>query len=341
MRGVRPARLPEAWQALLSDLDQDALPESHWALPLPELEHLTAEIAAQVGDERAWAALLASERESVTVTATRCGLGRERLRQLQMRAARRVQANSAFRAWASSLYERARSPVVLDLPAQAEDTWPLLIRLARGEGRGDLHTCVLAPGLWALVRLERGHDLRHRTLPPGRYFPEAEAAARMRLPQDVLRVVWPGTQVRRTWNGRYAGDQAGWFAANWLVAVAGVLAEAGHAVWEEGTLFAAVRSLPGAPEVQGSTMTLALRRRPEFGRTPLPGVWRYQALSGEAAHDEAHKLQSAPEVTTTGIMVTRYSATVFQTAMTGKVCKMLSDDQASSPTFSKGASLDD
>lgn len=340
-----PARVPGAWQDLLGGLGQDTLPDSHGSIPLPELEGLTQEVAAQVGDERAWAALLASERESITVTAARFGIGRERLRQLQMRAARRVQASAAFRAWASSLYAQAHSPVVLDLPAQAEGTWPLLIRLARSGGRSDLHTCALAPGLWALVRLESGHDLRHRTLPPGRYYLEAEAAAQMRLPRGVLRAVWPGMQVTRTWNGRYVQRQAGWPTADWLRAVARVLAEAGHAVWEERALFAAVRSLPGAPDVQDSTMSLALRRGPEFGRTPLPGVWRYQALAADPAagscNDQASYLQSEPEVAMAGNVAIGYSTNMGSTGMTGKVCKMLADDRTFFPAFSEGVSCDD
>ena len=41
-----PARVPGAWQDLLGGLGQDALPDSHGSLPLPELESLTEEVAA-------------------------------------------------------------------------------------------------------------------------------------------------------------------------------------------------------------------------------------------------------------------------------------------------------
>lgn len=339
------ARLPEAWQELLSGLRLDDLPEAHWSPPPPELERLVAEVAARVSDPRAWTALLAGSAESSAVMAARFHVSRERLRQLQVRAARQVQAASSFQTWASAPARRARSPVVVELPAQARETWPVLISLARSSARPDLHTCALAEGLWALVRLQRGYDLRHRTLPPGRYHQEADAAARMGLPQDVLRAVWPATRVDRTCDGRYVQRQADWPTADWLTAIAGVLAEAGHEVWEERSLFAAVRSLPGAPDVLDGTMRLALRKRPNFERTPVPGVWRWQAAShwpeDDTARDQLADLQSAPEVTMPEGVVIAYSANMREIATIGKVCKIQGNDRAFFPKFTEGVSCDD
>ena len=105
-----------------------------------------------------------------------------------------------------------------------------------------------------------------------RFFTETEAVQALGVPDEVLRVTWayPRLRVRRTKGGRYAPPEHHWKAAAWLGAVAGALAEAGHTTWDERLLFAAVRSLPGMPDVQDSTLRGALHKGAAFEKTHLP-----------------------------------------------------------------------
>lgn len=139
------------------------------------------------------------------------------------------------------------------------------VRAGRGRGK-----------VWALCRRADGRRRPTATLREGRFVLKPKAAQILGLAPAVLRVAWPCARlaVRRTQSGRYAPPEGAWPASAWLAAVAGALAAAGEAAFDERLLLAAVRSLPGVPDVQGATWRRALQTCPAFGRTAVPGVWR-------------------------------------------------------------------
>lgn len=321
-------RLPSEWHELLHNLRPDGLPQ---VTPLNlELERLVEDLVPRLRDRRGWEVLCAVQGgENLKVIAVRFGVTAERLRRLHIQSVRELRVTAFFEAWASQLYGLAQSPRVVEVPLQAGNTWRVLISLARSTARPDLYTHTLAPGLWVLVRLPGGADLRHRTLLPGRYYPEAEAAAHLRLPGDLLRVAWPAMQVERTVGGQYAARQDEWSSADWLAAVARALAEAGFDTWEARHLYAAMRSLPNAPDVLDSTLRTALRKGAHFEHTPLRGVWRWRAPLAEHEETAVKADQSRPSrrVDTSGHLTTHGPDTMTGDTTTEKECRIGANDR--------------
>lgn len=269
------AGLPRAWAEALKGLYTDELPEGE-ALPL-ELESIEAGARAQVSDPRVWAGLCAWYAHGVSFeeSARQWNITRERMRQMQARAMRQLRSHALHAEWAARLAEWSERPRAVVISPQVEEVWPVLVQAAWSRSRAHLHTAQLAGDLWVLFQLDGGSRVRGADLPTGRFYTGAEAAAPLRLPENLLRVAWPVMNIRRLRNGRYAQREDAWTAAARLTAVACTLVEAGHDTWEERPLFAAVRSLPGVPDMQDSTLRLALRKHPSFDRTEVRGVWRW------------------------------------------------------------------
>lgn len=273
------ARLPQAWAEVLDGLRTDGLPEGE---PFPfDLSPLQAEAVACVGDRRGWEALTAfhTHREPLEVTAKRWDLPRERVRQLGLRALQQLAVQAHQRGWARRLHHLAQEPRAVTISPEVEEAWPVLALAALSRHTPDLRTVRLDTGLWVLFICPQWHLKPRGALDAARFSSETGAAQVLDVPPEVLRLAWsfPRLGVRRTRSGHYAPPEERWGAAAWLTAVAGALAQAGHAVWEERLLFAATRSLPGAPDVQDHTFRLALRKRPVFEPTEIRGVWRWAA----------------------------------------------------------------
>lgn len=272
------ARLPQAWVEVLDGLRTDELPQGE---PFPfDLSPIQAAAVAQVSDPRGWEALTAfhAHREPLEVTAGRWNIPRERVRQLGLRALQQLTSHAHYRGWAAQLYELAQTPRAVVIPGEVEEAWPVLALAALSRHTPDLRTVRLRGDLWALFVCPDWHLAPRGRLDAPQFHAEAETAQVLGLPAKVLRVAWPSPRLgaRRTRDNRYAPPEDHWKAAAWLTAVAGALAEAGHTTWDERLLFAAVRSLPGVPDVQDSTLRSALRKGAAFEKTPFPGVWRLQ-----------------------------------------------------------------
>lgn len=262
---------------VLEGLREGELPQGE-AVPL-NLVEVASDARASVHDPRGWEALIAftAHREALEVTALRFNVTRERVRRMQDTALWQLRAYAKLAPWADVLHDLAQQPHAVVIPHDMEDVWPVQVLAALSPTHPNLRTVRLADGVWALFCCETWRDARLGELPPGRYCAEDEAARQLRISAELLRVAWPAMMVRRTRSGAYVGPQDRWSSAAWLAAVAYVLAQAGHDTWEERLLFAAVRSLPGAPNVQDATFRRALRTGREFSRTGLSGVWRCQA----------------------------------------------------------------
>jgi len=246
--------VPQVWQELLEGLHVDDLPEGE---PLPlDLGDIEGWARERVNEPRVWSGLCAAhgEGEALEVTAARFNVTRERMRQMQLRALRQLTYHSRGEAWVTELSELSQQPRALLIPRQMEAAWAVLVYVTRLAEQNDLCSKRLADGLWVLFQMKDGYTVRGLGVPTGRYYQEVEAAALMGVSSDALRVAWPAMNVYRTRDGRYVQRQEGWRAVDWLLAVAGALADGGHDTWEEPLLFAAVRSLPGSPDVRESTL---------------------------------------------------------------------------------------
>jgi len=262
-----------SWEDLLAGLHPSSLPEGE-ALPL-DLAEVQAQVRTVITSEVSWAALLARA-GAFKMLAREWNITALRVADHQRSALRRFRSVASQAGWAQTLYAFSDRPRAVQVPLDLEPLWPVLVQITRSYDRPNLFTSRLGEGLWCLYQHEKGYDLPYDRLHGDRFFSEQEAAAALKVTPELLRSLWPALRVRRTQGGRYAPVADDWSSREWISAVARVLAEGGYPSWEEGCLFAALRELPGMPDVQDVTLRGALRKCSHLRRTEQRGVWTWQ-----------------------------------------------------------------
>ncbi|MBZ9715801.1 hypothetical protein [Deinococcus multiflagellatus] len=264
--------ISDVWGKKVDGLRRTALPEGH---PVPAEFFSAIRLLEGQTDDRSRQILLARTRsvQETRAVAKQWNITPERVRQLESKGRRRLALALESHQWTEAPQALADPPQVVLLPEHTETIWSLLVSVASARSGGRVSTYKLDALRWVVVQTEAHTFIPGLSLPTGRFFTEEEASAFTGISADLLRVVWPAARLTRTQSGHYADFSIRWTSREWLEALSYILA--GTTPFHERELFAALKRLPDAPQVQDSTLRQILRLHPDFSRGETAGVWQH------------------------------------------------------------------
>ncbi len=256
----RGVSLPESWRRALTGLRPAPAPTGE-ALPL-DLHTVVQDAQASMTQPRRWEALL-SHVNRVPHTrdlAAQWQVSPTRVTILGERGLNNLRVHASTQAWPDVLWALAEQPRAVTVPPETEVAWPVLVTACRTHGRSDLRTAPLEAGTWVLYRGPALIDYRHTPVTAGALLSPGEAARALQVSAELLEVVWPLTQLRRTQAGSYVGRPRHWTVQDWLSLLRATAG--GQVEVSPDLVIEAFRALPDVPPYQASTLLAALRREP-------------------------------------------------------------------------------